>query len=133
MLGLALDGPRAGPIGEAIVTRLAKWWPGVIEWQPELYAQLGRWQPTEELAQTLQLALRGDSNQLAASSSLATAFGGSPEVGCRLIALARESVNPWVTAAALDALSRGWPSVDGLDNTTGCTRLSVRPAFNCER
>ena len=116
LLGLALDGPRAGPIGEAIVTRLAKWWPGVIEWQPELYAQLGRWQPTEELAQTLQLALRGDSNQLATSSSLATAFGGSPEVGCRLIALARESVNPWVTAAALDALSRGWPSVDGLDN-----------------
>ena len=116
LLGLALDGPRAGPIGEAIVTRLARWWPGVIEWQPELYAQLGRWLPTEELAQTLQLALRGDSNQLAASLSLATAFGGSPEVGCRLIALARESVNPWVTAAALDSLSRGWPSVDGLDD-----------------
>ena len=26
LLGLALDGPRAGPIGEAIVTRLARWW-----------------------------------------------------------------------------------------------------------
>ena len=24
-------------------------------------------------------------------------------------------MNPWVTAAALDALSRGWPSIDGLD------------------
>ena len=116
LLGLALDGPRAGPIGDAIVARLASWWPGVTEWQPDLYAQLGRWQPTEELAQTLLLALRGDSNQLAASSSLARVFGGSPEVGCRLIALTHESVNPWVTAAALDALSRGWPSVDGLDD-----------------
>ena len=116
LLGLALDGPRAGPIGEAIVTRLARWWPGVTEWQADLYAQLGRWQPTEELAQTLQLVLQGDSNQLVASSSLARAFGGSPEVGCRLIALTQESVNPWVTAAALDALSRGWPSVDGLDD-----------------
>ena len=117
LLGMALDGPRAGPIGEAIVTCLGRWWPGVTEWwQPDLYAQLGRWLPTEELAQTLQLALRGDSHQLAAASSLARVFGGRPEVGCRLIALTHESVNPWVTAAALDALSRGWPSSDGLDN-----------------
>ena len=117
LLGTALDGPRAGPIGEAIVTRLGRWWPGVSEWrQADLYAQLGRWHPTEELAQTLQLALRGDSNQLAAASSLARVFGGSPEVGCQLVALTYESVNPWVTAAALDALSRGWPSTDGLDN-----------------
>ena len=116
LLGLALDGPRAGPIGEAIVTRLARWWPGVTEWQAELYAQLAQWQPTEELAQTLQLVLQGDSNQLVASSSLARAFGGSPEVGRRLTALTQESVNPWVTAAALDALSRGWPSVDSLED-----------------
>ena len=58
LLGLALDGPRAGPIGEAIVTRLARWWPGVTEWQAGLYAQLEQWPPTEELAQTLQLVLR---------------------------------------------------------------------------
>ena len=116
LLGLALDGPRAGPIGEAIVTRLARWWPGVTELQADLYAQLAQWQPTEELAQTLQLVLQGDSNQLVAAASLARAFGGSPEVGCRLIALTQESLNPWVTAAALDALSRGWPSVDGLDD-----------------
>ena len=116
LLGMALDGPRAGPIGEAIVTRLGRWWPGVTEWQEDLYAQLGRWHPTEELAETLQLALRGDSNQLAAASSLARVFGGNPEVRSKLIALTHESVNPWVTAAALDALSRGWPSIDGLDN-----------------
>ena len=116
LLSLALDGPRAGPIGEAIVTRLARWWPGVTEWQANLYAQLGTWRPTEELAQTLQLALRGDINQLDAAVCLAKVFGGSPEVGDRLTALAHESVNPWVTAAALDALSRGWPSIDGLDN-----------------
>ena len=115
LLGLALDGPRAGPIGEAIVTRLARWWPGVTEWQANLYAQLAKWHPTEELARTLQLALRGDCNQLDAAACLAEVFGGSPEVGDRLTTLAHESVNPWVTAAALDALSRGWPSVDGLD------------------
>ena len=116
LLGIALDGPRAGPIGEAIVTRLGKWWPGVTKWQADLYAQLGRWHPTEELAETLQLALRGDSNQLAAASSLARVFGGCTEVGHQLVALTHESVNPWVTAAALDALSRGWPSIDGLDS-----------------
>ena len=116
LLGLALDGPRSGPIGEEIVTRLARWWPGVAEWHADLYAQFAQWRPTEELARTLQLALQGDSNQLGASSSLAKVFGGNPEVGCRLVALTRESMNPWVTAAALDALSRGWPSVDGLED-----------------
>ena len=116
LLGLALDCPRAGPVGEAVVTRLRRWWPGVTEWQADLYAQLGRWPPTEELGQTLQLVLRGDRHQLAASSSLARAFRGCPEVGGQLIALTHESVNPRVTAAALDALSRGWPAVRGLDD-----------------
>ena len=116
LLGLALDGPRAGPIGEAIVTRLSRWWPGVTKWQADLYGELSRWPPTEELAQTLHLALQGDRNQLAASSSLARAFEGRPEVADRLIELTHESVNPRVTAAALDALSRGWPSVEHLDD-----------------
>ena len=116
LLGLALDGPRAGPIGEAIVTRLGRWWPGVTEWQADLYAQLGRWPLTEELAQTLQRALLGDRNQLAAAATLAEVFGGNLEVGHWLKELAHESMNPWVTAAALDALSRGWPSIDGLDS-----------------
>ena len=43
------------------------------------------------------------------------AFRGKREIGDRLKTLAQESTNPWVTAAALDALSRGWPSTDGLD------------------
>lgn len=116
MLGLALDGPRAGPIGEAIVTRLERWWPGVAEWQSSLYAELGKWHPTDELEETLQLALRGDCNQLVAASSLAKAFGSRPDVADRLTSLVHASMNPWVTAAALDALSRGWPSINGLDN-----------------
>ena len=115
LLGLALDGPRAGPIGEAIVGRLGKWWPGVTEWQESLYEVLGGWPPTDELAETLELALRGDRNQVAAAASLARVFGGDGEVGDRLTGLVHESVNPWVTAAALDALSRGWPSSEGMD------------------
>lgn len=116
LLGLALDGPRAGPVGDAIVSRLARWWPRVIKWQADLYVGLGGWQPTEDLARTLLLALQGDSDQLAASAGLARAFAGDPEVARQLTELAHESVNPLVTAAALDALSRGWPSTDGLDD-----------------
>ena len=115
LLGLALDGPRAGPIGEAIVKRLARWWPGVTEWRVDLYTQLGSWRPTEELAQALKLAVLGDSNQLPAAASLAKVFDDSSEVGDWLKTLAHESTNPWITAAALDALSRGWSSIDGLD------------------
>ena len=116
LLGLALDGPRSGPIGEAIVARLERWWPRVTEWQESIYTELGGWSPTDELAETLELALRGDRNQVAAAASLAKVFGGDGKVGNRLVALVHESVNPWVTAAALDALSRGWPSSEGLDD-----------------
>ena len=116
LLGLALDGPRAGPVGEAIVARLERWWPGVMHWTESLYTQLGDWPPTEDLAQTLLLALQGDSDQTAAAASIAKVFGGVPEVGEPLVALVHESSNPWVTAAALDALSRGWPATDRLDD-----------------
>ena len=116
LLGLAVDGPREGPIGEAIVRRLERWWPGVIEWPDSLYAQLGDWGPTDDLARTLLLALQGNSGQAAAAASLARAFADSPEVGERLTTLVHESSNPWVTAAALDALGRGWPATDGLDD-----------------
>ena len=116
LLGLALDGPRAGPVGEAIVARLEGWWPSVMRWPESLYEQLGNWPPTEDLARTLLLALQGDSDQTAAAASIAKVFGGVPEVGEPLVALVHESANPWVTAAALDALSRGWPATDGLDD-----------------
>ena len=115
LLSLVLDGPRTGPIGDAIVARLARWWPGVTKWQEDLYTKLGRWHPTEELAQTLQLALVGDENQLAAAASLAMAFESNREIGDKLKILVQESTNPRVTATALDALSRGWSSTDDLD------------------
>ena len=115
LLGFALDGPRAGPIGEEITTRLDRWWPGVSRWSTSLYKQLGSWPPTDDLARALKRALHSDTNQLAAAESLAHAFGGDPVVGNELEILVYASTNPWVTAAALDALSRGWPSTDGLD------------------
>ena len=116
LLGLALDGPRVGPVGDAIVSRLERWWPGVVRWQVGLFTELGNWRPSNDLAETLERALRGDRNQIAAAVSLAKVFTDNVEVGERLTALVRESHNPWVTAAALDALSRGWPTLEGVED-----------------
>ena len=124
VLGLALDGPRAGPIGEEIVSRLGKWWPGVTRLQHPLYKQLGNWPQSEELARTLLLAIQADRSQLAAAASLAKAFKGNTDVGEQLTKLARRSLNPWVTAAALDALSKGWPITHGLDDWLRQAELS---------
>ena len=115
LLGLVLDGPRAGPVGEATITRLERWWPSVLQSQDDLINQLGNWSATDELAETLERALRGDRGQASAAASLAKAFKGNVEVGERLVRLVRESQNPSVTAAALDALSRGWPSLEGVE------------------
>ena len=116
LLSFALDGPRAGPIGKEIIARLDRWWPGTSRWDTSFYRELGKWSPTDDLARTLQRALCSDGNQMAAAASLANAFGGDPDVGNDLVTLVYDSTNPWVTAAALDALSRGWPSTDGLDD-----------------
>lgn len=116
LLGLALDGPRAGPIGEEIVRRLRTWWPNIVHWQDSLYTQLGRWEPSARLARTLERALHADDCQISAATGLATAFAGDPEVRNRLETLIRTSTDPSVTAAALHAVSQGWPNTRGLDD-----------------
>lgn len=115
LLGLALDGPRIGPIGDSIKTRLARWWPGVTEWQQNFYVQLGNWNASEVLAQTLRRAILGDRNQLAAAASLARVFEGNEEVGDWLKTYVHDSSDPSVSAASLYALSTGWSTIDGLD------------------
>ena len=116
LLGLALDSPRGGFIGKEIVNRLERWWPEVNHWRKSLYEELSNWPASDDLARTLQLALQGDESQLAAAACIAKVFGGNLEVGNELTALARTSSNPCVVAASLDALNRGWPLIDGLED-----------------
>ena len=116
LLGLALDGPRAGCIGEEIVDRLERWAPQVYYWQKSLYEELSNWPASDELARTLQLAIRADENQLAAAASISKVFGGNTEVGNELISLIHKSSNPSVVAASLYALNRGWSKLDGLED-----------------
>jgi hypothetical protein len=117
LLGLALDGPRAGPVGEDVTARLSRWWPGTARWRADLYAELASWPDHADLLRCLYLGLHDEepSNRVAAATALATAFGGDDAVETQLISLVHRSSNVSVTAAALDALSRGWPATIQLD------------------
>lgn len=117
LLELALDGPRAGPIGEEITARITRWWPAVIPWRARLYAELGNWPSHADLYRCLYLGLHGDvsADRFAAAATLAKTFGGDNAVADQLISLVHSSRNVGITAAALDALSRGWPEIPQLE------------------
>ncbi len=117
LLGLALDGPRAGPVGEEISRRLARWWPGADRWRNDVYEEISSWSPDAELEQALYLGLHDDDllNRSAAAVGIARAFKDNKTVGERLIKVVHRSANAEISAAALDALSRGWSDLQELN------------------
>lgn len=116
LLGLALDGPRAGPVGEEIIRRLARWWPGTDRWGSDVYEEISHWTRDDDLARALFLGLHADepSNRLAAAAGISTAFKGDHAFGEQLIQVIHQSSNAGISAAALDALCRGWDDLQEL-------------------
>ena len=116
LLGLALDGPRAGPIGEAIVTRLARWGgPGPPSGKQTCTPSLARGARRRSLRRRCNSHSWGTGTSWPPQRVSPRSSGGARGGGSADRPRPRV-VNPWVTAAALDALSRGWPSTDGLDD-----------------
>ena len=132
LLGLVLDGPREGPIGDAIVTRMSRWWPCVTAWRAEVYGAIQNWPESDEVLRALWRGLHDDemTNRLGAARALAIAAAGSNAVFDSLGSLVRTSESPNVVAAALEAMCAGWP--DGasieefLTTALGSTAHSIR-------
>lgn len=127
LLALALDGPRAGPIGVLIDERLTSWSPGLSVWRPHLYAELGKWTHDPLTVRALWRGMFDDEqvNRLAAATALAAHSAGDESLQLKLITLARTAKEPTLRTAALYALHQGWPNAPDLHNWLDQSSQSV--------
>jgi hypothetical protein len=102
-----------------LMTRFEGWlraapremWPAVLR-------AASNWEADELLLDMLWHALLTDSDEVhrVAGRVLGTAFGGDNEVAGRLAELANTTRLPYRRAAAIEALSLGWPQHEALDS-----------------
>ncbi len=117
LLGMALDGPRSGPIGAAVVDRMKTWWPQTSRWRRELYQVLASWRSSPSLHHVLWRGLHDEDsrNRFSAAAALQQLRGTDPAFGKELACLFEFTEEPGIAAAALDTLARHWPSTNHLD------------------
>ncbi len=111
-------GLRSSTVAAQCLGRIVNWLTSRSEWdRAGLLAELGIWQHTEDLLNTLILALHDECVQcrFGAAESLAKAFAAETIARDRLSELATCWPDTGVRAAALHGLGKGWPQFEGLN------------------
>lgn len=121
-------GLRSSTVTAQCLSRIVNWLPSRSEWdRAGLLTELGNWQKSEDLLNTLLLALHDESERcrFAAAESLAKAFVSDTTVSDRLAGLAACWPDTGVRAAALHGLGKGWPQFEGLKSLADDASHSV--------
>lgn len=129
LLSLAVDGLQSDALRTVVESRIQRWFPDRHRYRSGVYEAVGGWPSAPE---TLELLWDGilngsDSDRIAAASSLATVFGEQEQVGKRLDRLLRCPADSDIHAAALQALTLGWPSWPGIEGLIADARESIIP------
>jgi hypothetical protein len=98
--------------------RMLSWVPRREKYVASLFDVLASWSPSPELKATLTRGIFDEerSNQLGAARALARVYSGCDDVQQKLRATLTSSLELSVLAAALEALTLGWPRAAGLSD-----------------
>lgn len=121
-------GLRSPSVASQCEERIANWVPARSEWErAKLLEVFGNWQMSEDLLNTLKLALYDESGRCrwAAAESLARAFASDIKVGEHLSRLAANWPDTGIRAAALYALGKGWPQRGELNDLADAAQRST--------
>ncbi len=121
-------GLRSASVAKQCEERIANWVPARSEWErSRLLEAFSGWQMSEDLLQTLKLALHDESERCrwAAAESLAKVFGSDNKVRDHLATLAARWPDSGVRSAALHGLGKGWQEYDGLNDLADAARDSA--------
>lgn len=112
-LGSVLKGLSDPTLKGEVEKRLARWLPDRQSWRASLIEALGSWQLTTELQDTLFRAMHDEDHnvQRAAAKAYAEVFAPSDPACQRLIECLARSRNLYASAALLESLAHGWPTV----------------------
>ena len=110
-------GLRSYPVAEKCRERISNWVPARSEFDRALLLEaFSSWEPSEDLLNTLNLALHDERCRcrLAAANSIARVFAADSDACNYLIKLATNFPETKVRAAALHALRKGWSGYEVL-------------------
>jgi hypothetical protein len=108
-------------VGEATLPtrvddRLGSWAPRRAKYLSDLFETLGGWKPAPDVRDALVLGLHDEerSNQRSAAGALGRLYAGDEAIQETLKDTLRLTMDLSVAAAALEALTLGWPNTSGL-------------------
>ncbi len=131
LLSSALNGTNDPALGELVLEKLEVWAPRKHEYPESFYRALESWSPAPDLQYSIRRGLFDESRsgQRAAARVLATLYKGDREVGEWLKELFHGGTDLLVTSVAIEALTLGWSSIEGLDVLIDEARASVHPSL----
>ena len=131
LLGHALGGLASTKARDLVKDRIRSWFPCAITWRSHVFDAMGAYPPVPEVVECLWVAMHDEepSNQLASARALAAVGSGDEHLGRRVKVLAARSGNPTTRAVALEALTRGWPALEGVAELVERARTSGSPSL----
>lgn len=124
-----LDGLRSTKMKEIIREKLKDWFPCRAKWRENIFTAMGSWPLLPKVVECLWKGIHDEEaiNQRAAARALASLAKSNSETGNRIASLARNSIDPKIRAAAIEALLGGWPNHGGIESILNNARLSMSP------
>lgn len=108
----ALDGLRSPVLAELVKEKVTSWFPDRVGFRcPYIFEAMVKWPTGPDLLDGLFKGLNSEDYRVkaAAVATLAKVFNNNIKIGNRLVALANQTDNPYVSAAATEAVILGWP------------------------
>jgi hypothetical protein len=128
LAGYIAQGLRSPSVANTCESHITNWIPARPEWdRANLIRALGEWKPSNDLLNTLKLALHDEALtcRWSAAESLAKVFSSDGDIGNELAQKARNWPDMGVRAAFLYTLWKGWPNHYVLDELADNARQSM--------
>jgi hypothetical protein len=131
VLKAALTNLGEAPSSALVDDRLASWTPRREKYLYDLFDALSRWKPALDLRDVLLGGIRDEErvNQHSAARALGHLYAGDQGVQQTLRDMLRSTLDLSVAAAALEALTLGWPETLGLSELHDAAFASREPTL----
>jgi hypothetical protein len=129
LLRRVLDGLRSARTRGMVETKIPLWFPSRLAWRSAIFQAMTCWTRGPDVLDCLLRAMLDEDVdvQRSAARSLVGLAAGDSAVGDRVAHAAGHAEDPTARAAAVEALSRGWPDPISLPRVLDAARVSVSP------
>jgi energy-coupling factor transporter ATP-binding protein EcfA2 len=129
LLQRALDGLRSAKARGMVEAKVPQWFLNRLAWRPGVFKAMAGWSCGTDVLDCLLRGLHDEDVgvQRSAAKSIVDLAKCDPAIGERVADAARHADNPKARAAAVQALSNGWPNHVKLPEILDAARWSVAP------